>query len=49
MLDGFLASNPNTEQLGCDNMSVMLIELNKNAFWCIYLKNSSFIYHYIAI
>jgi hypothetical protein len=32
MLDNFLGSNPNKEQLGCDNMSVMLVELNKNAF-----------------
>ena len=33
MLDGFLSEDPQKEQLGCDNMSVILIELNKNAFW----------------
>jgi hypothetical protein len=32
MLDGFLSTDPQKEQLGCDNMSVILIELNKNAF-----------------
>ena len=32
MLDGFLSEDPQKEQLGCDNMSVILIELNKNAF-----------------
>lgn len=31
MLDGFLGSDPTKEQLGCDNMSVLLVELNKNA------------------
>lgn len=32
MLDGFLGKDPTKEQLGCDNMSCILIELNKNAF-----------------
>jgi hypothetical protein len=32
MLDNFLGGDPNKEQLGCDNMSVILIELNKLAF-----------------
>jgi serine/threonine protein phosphatase PrpC len=32
MLDGMLGKDPNKEQFGCDNMSVLLIELNKNAF-----------------
>ena len=29
MLDSFLAKDPKKEQLGCDNMSYMLIEFNK--------------------
>lgn len=29
MLDGFLAKDPKKEQLGCDNMSCILIEFNK--------------------
>ncbi len=32
MLDGMLGKDPNKQQFGCDNMSVILIELNKNAF-----------------
>ena len=31
MLDKFLGSDPTKEQLGCDNMSVVLVEFNKNA------------------
>ena len=32
MLDSFLGKDPTKEQLGCDNMSCILIELNKNSF-----------------
>lgn len=32
MLDSFLGKDPTKEQLGCDNMSAILIEFNKNAF-----------------
>lgn len=29
LLDSFLAKDPKKEQLGCDNMSAVLIEFNK--------------------
>ena len=29
MLDEFLAKDPKKEQLGCDNMSCILVEFNK--------------------
>lgn len=33
MLDSFLAKDPKKEQLGCDNMSCVLIEFNKLMLW----------------